>query len=114
MPGQASQSNSGCSSSNNSQGTGQNTIIIDDEVSFSEPSTGLNGTPQQSGPSSGGNPQPTTPVRILTMLSWEWYREQTDQGKTSLLAMPLAGARTGMIGVILILPLATRYMDGKR
>ena len=61
LPGQGSQTASGGSSSNNSQGPGQNTIIIDDEVSLSGPSTSLNGTPQQSGPSSGGNVQPTTP-----------------------------------------------------
>lgn len=60
MPRQGSQTASGGSSSNNSQGPGQNTIIIDDEVSLSGPSTSLNGTPQQSGPSSGGNVQPTT------------------------------------------------------
>ena len=59
MPGQGLQSSPGGSSSNNSQGSGQNTIIIDDEVTFSGPSTGLNGTPQQSGPSQGGNVQPT-------------------------------------------------------
>lgn len=60
LPGQGSQPSSG-GSSNNNQGPGQNTIIIDDDVSFSGPSTGLNGNPQPSGPSSGGNVQPTNP-----------------------------------------------------
>ncbi|GLC80077.1 hypothetical protein LBYZC6_21910 [Lacrimispora brassicae] len=60
LPGQGSWPSSG-GSSNNTQGSGQNTITIDDEVSLSGPSTGLNGTPQQSGPSSGGSVQPATP-----------------------------------------------------
>ena len=60
LPGQGSQPSSG-GSSNNNQGQGQNTITIDDEVSLSGPSTGLNGNPQPSGPSSGGSVQPTNP-----------------------------------------------------
>ena len=44
-----------------SQGTGQNSLIIDDDVSLSGPSTGLNGTPQTNPPYQGGNVQPTTP-----------------------------------------------------
>lgn len=43
------------------QGSGQNSLIIDDDVSLSGPSTGLNGTPQTNPPYQGGNVQPTAP-----------------------------------------------------
>ena len=43
------------------QGAGQNSLIIDDDVSLSGPSAGLNGTPQTNPPYQGGNVQPTTP-----------------------------------------------------